>query len=161
MKKIKALTFLFAILIATSMYAQPVTLDPTFGKDGITEIPNPKYYYLLDFDKSGNIISSGISDDGEIKIAKMNMDGIIDKNFGINGEIILSSGYIIYNLNLKVTTDNKILLDGVHGKDGHIVTINGDFQIVDVQSHTSNLKPHTAYLTPHQHLTYQFRYLFR
>ena len=49
----------------------------------------------------------------------------------------------------------------VHGKDGHIVTINGDFQIVDVQSHTSNLKPHTAYLTPHQHLTYQFRYLFR
>jgi len=32
----------------------------------------------------------GISDDGEIKIAKMNIDGIIDKNFGANGEIILS-----------------------------------------------------------------------
>ena len=118
MKKIKALTFLFAILIATSMYAQPVTLDPTFGKDGITEIPNPKYYYLLDFDKSGNIISSGISDDGEIKIAKMNMDGIIDKNFGINGEIILSSGYIISNL--KVTSDNKILLDGIFREEADI-----------------------------------------
>jgi len=110
MKKIKTLTLLLATLLATNICAQTVTLDPTFGENGMTVIPNSKNFIFLDFDKSGNIISSGISDDREVKITKINYDGIIDKNFGTNGEIILNSGYAISNL--KVTTDNKILLSG-------------------------------------------------
>jgi len=50
MKPSKALTLLFAIFIATNIYPQTVTLDPTFGENGMT-VPCSGFGNTFVFDK--------------------------------------------------------------------------------------------------------------
>jgi len=87
MKKLKTLTFLIAIFIASNMYAQPVTLDPTFGENGMTVIPNEGAILRIKFDLAGNIYALGSypSSDDYPFIVKTDAHGTIDSSFGING----------------------------------------------------------------------------
>jgi len=106
----KALTLLIAIFLASNMYAQPVTLDPTFGENGRTVIPGGSWPTAFDFDRSGNIVAAGLSGNA-VAITKTNADGIIDENFGINGQILIPEDDIwCFLVDLKITTANKILL---------------------------------------------------
>jgi len=111
MKPLKTLTFLIAIFIANNMCAQPVTLDPTFGENGMTVISTVSWATAFDFDKSGNIIAAGLLSVNTVVITKTNADGIIDENFGINGQmLILEDDICLPLMDLKITNENKILL---------------------------------------------------
>jgi len=114
MKTLKTLTLLIAMLIASHIYAQPVTLDPTFGQNGITGI-QAGFGTAFVFDRLGNIVTTGVIGGNMLAIIKMNADGIIDQNFGTNGQILVPENYILSGFNdLKVTNENKILLLGTH-----------------------------------------------
>jgi len=99
------------------MYAQPVTLDPTFGENGMTKIPTTgiSQFECFDFDKQGNIIAAGYTRDGNkyyLTIVKTSADGMIDKNFGTEG-IVTSPEYNVGStLSLKITNENKIFITG-------------------------------------------------
>ena len=45
--------------IAVNVYSQTVSLDNTFGQNGITKFSNASDVSLLDFDTHGNIIAVG------------------------------------------------------------------------------------------------------
>ncbi|MCL2289295.1 MAG: T9SS type A sorting domain-containing protein [Bacteroidetes bacterium] len=95
--------------------AQPVTLDPTFGENGIATIPKMQIEFL-DFDKSGNIIAVGTSmgtiHEWPLTIVKTNADGIIDLSFGTDGVVKVLEYRIGFPLGLKITNENKILIYG-------------------------------------------------
>jgi len=112
MKILKTFTLLIAIFIASNMYAQPVTLDPTFGENGMTITQSALYGDAFVFDKSGNIITACTAGSTVVMI-KTNADGIIDQNFGVNGQILIPENYITSGFtSLKITGENKILLLG-------------------------------------------------
>jgi len=116
---------LFCLLVSLGeLFAQPVTLDPTFGENGMTVLPVKGKISLIDFDKHGNIIAVGVTNiEGKdyLTIVKTNANGILDQNFGTNGKITIL-GYIpeveVSPIGLKITKENKIL-------------INGSFDIID------------------------------
>jgi len=115
MKNIKIFTLLLAILLVNSIHAQPVTLDPTFGQNGMTVIPNTSEIRLLEFDKSGNIIAVGYTQEGSecyLTILKTNPDGILDPNFGDNGIVRGLRASATAQLGLKITKENKIFITG-------------------------------------------------
>ena len=119
MKKIiKLLCVLFLFCCAQILNAQTVSLDSTFGENGIIVIPNTTEIVRMQFDKFGNIIVAGINGKcGEqcLSIAKVSADGVIDQNFGDNGVVtILPYTYAILD-DFKITEDNKIFIVGVFG----------------------------------------------
>jgi len=109
-----ALTVIFCLLLPTNnIFAQPVTLDPTFGENGIVKIPFDSDDYLFDFDKSGNIVAVGIRHHCPyscITIVKTNADGIIYENFGNKGIVQLEA--IDALSSFKITNTNKIFIYG-------------------------------------------------
>jgi len=119
MRKILTLiiTLAFFGLTMNRACAQPVTLDPTFGDNGMTVIPNTKVephdQPLLTFDNFGNIIAVVKTyDGGFLSIIKTNADGVIDLNFGTNGVVKVPVSYFYsFPDGLKITKENKILLN--------------------------------------------------
>ena len=116
MNRILIFTFFFAIC-AASLSAQTVSLDPTFGKEGMTIIPNTTEIKLLDFDKLGNIIAIGETHvDGKnyLTITKTNPNGIPEQNFGSGGTAtILEYELLDSPLGLKIRDENKIFISGI------------------------------------------------
>jgi len=115
MKKLKTFTLLIAIFIATNICAQPVALDPTFGENGITEIPQASEIYRIQFDKSGNIFTAGYNGNlgrRHLSIAKVNIDGVIDQNFGNEGVVTFLEYESSSLIDFKITDDNKLFLIG-------------------------------------------------
>ena len=115
MKNIKIFTLLLAILLVNSIHAQPVTLDPTFGQNGMTVIPNTSEIRLIEFDNSGNIIAAGYTlNEGKyyLTIVKTNENGIIDQNFGTDGIVTGTECNAGAVLGLKITNENKIFITG-------------------------------------------------
>jgi hypothetical protein len=117
MKTLKTLIALILFIMANNIYAQPVTLDSTFGENGMTKIPNTTEIRIIDFDNAGNIIAVGFTQEDEkeyLSIVKTNADGVIDQNFGIDGIITLEYPYLSTSqLALKITEANKIFITGV------------------------------------------------
>ena len=122
MKKIikKIIIFLLICSSLNVIYSQTtVTIDETFGENGITIIPttNDAFISCLKFDSHGNIIVAGRSF-VDVAIAKTNSEGIIDRNFGNNGIVRISmlqffgenetDFFEIYDL--KIREENKILI---------------------------------------------------
>ena len=149
----KALTLLIAIFLASNMYAQPVTLDPTFGENGMTVTLDANWGDEFDFDKSGNIISIG-SSYPTVVIIKTNADGIIDQNFGTNGKVDVPENYCLSGYTgLKITNENKILLLGSlyegnpevvlrrFNEDGSVDKTFGDNGIMNLSSLTGAYFP--------------------
>ncbi|MCL2435747.1 MAG: hypothetical protein FWD09_06385, partial [Lentimicrobiaceae bacterium] len=112
MKKIKTLTLFLATLLATNICAQTVTLDPTFGENGMTVIPVEGAIIRIKFDPAGNIFVLGSDPhNGNLFIVKTNANGTIDSSFGING--IAPLGIInALTSDFKITNENKILFVG-------------------------------------------------
>jgi len=122
MKILKTFTLLFAIFLASNMYAQTVTLDPTFGENGMVVIPttNISQFEFLDFDKLGNIIAVG-RNGSCLLIAKTNADGIMDQNFGVDGIVTLCDYAYSVTYGLKITHENKIFIISLFSDGGYKV----------------------------------------
>ena len=117
MKTLKTILLLIAIFIANNIYAQPVTLDPTFGENGMTVIPTTGagQFALFDFDKRGNIIAVGYifnENKYSLIIVKTNANGIVDQSFGTDGVVIIPEYIQDAVLGLKITNENKIFITG-------------------------------------------------
>jgi len=114
---------LFCCLQAAT--AQSVTLDSTFGKDGITVISNVGIIHRIIFDQFGNIFALGTDETffGNLVIIKTDFNGIIDKSFGING--ITSIETTLTSISeFKITSEKKILFVG--GDPLCIIQLNED-----------------------------------
>jgi uncharacterized delta-60 repeat protein len=116
MKTLKTFSVLFLLLIVNNIYPQTVSLDQTFGENGMTELPFDNRFFLFDFDKSGNIIVVGQNRSSvpllaHLTIVKTNADGIIDQNFGTNGIVQLEFKTLEIAA-FKTTNENKIFICG-------------------------------------------------
>ena len=117
----KKLTILLILVsnIAVNVYSQIVSIDNTFGQNGMTLIPNTSSISLFDFDNHGNIIAAGITlidNKKYVTIAKTNPDGVIDENFNDNGLIKITDYSRSFPHGLKITSDNKIIVIGSFSK---------------------------------------------
>ena len=92
---------------ATSLSAQTVSLDPTFGKNGMTVLTIEGEIRYLEFDKKENIIAVGRDDDYSY-IVKTDADGFVDKSFGSEGIVRLPDNFSPHGL--KITNENKYLV---------------------------------------------------
>ena len=112
----RVLVFSCVILLycLQAAYTQSVISDLTFGQNGMTVTSSDwGRGNTVVFDKLGNIITTVISDSLKVVIVKMNADGIIDENFGTNGQILVSEVPNSFSPEeLKITNENKILLLG-------------------------------------------------
>ena len=117
MKKIYLLISLIFFCYAQTLNAQPITLDPTFGQNGLAVFSSGLITHF-EFDKYDNIIAAGSCEmwlngwyDFPV-LLKTDPNGNLDQTFGTDGMVILSDDFTedweIYGL--KITADNKILL---------------------------------------------------
>ena len=123
MRKLKIFIAVLSIGLAVqSVYSQTVTIDSTFGQNGMTVISNTTDIRCIDFDTSGNIIAVGGTVMGfersYLTIAKTNADGIIDSSFGTNGVVIFSKFQISEPLGMKITNENKIFIAVAYNTSG-------------------------------------------
>jgi len=118
---------LFCLLLsAGEVFAQPVTLDPIFGENGMTVIPDLGEFYSFRYDALGNINAVGLTTDTNYPvIVKTDANGILDVTFGTNGVKILEyKNSRIWDS--KVTHDNKILLIGDNNHSTVMMQLNED-----------------------------------
>ena len=113
---------IFALIssMTIELYSQTATLDPAFGLNGMTIIPNTTDMEFFDFDAYGNIIAVGYTRIDTTKktvfhmtIVKTNADGIVDENFGIHGIVKVTDYDDSMPYGMKITKDNKIVVVGV------------------------------------------------
>jgi len=110
MKKI-FFTTLILICIANNIYSQTVSIDESFGENGFVTISDGGVGFL-DFDVQSNIIAFGNSSFGCPTIWKTDANGVVDKNFGKEGAVVLCE----YRSNwgkeygVKITDENKIVI---------------------------------------------------
>jgi len=114
MKRIKffVVSASIVLLLGNGAYAQMVSIDSTFGQNGMTMVQCAGEISRFNFDNYGNIIAIGnTTNNGFPAIIKTDSNGVLDKNFGTNGIKILNYQYArIYDF--KITNENKILLVG-------------------------------------------------
>jgi len=97
------------------LFSQPVTLDLTFGENGITKIYEASEVKFLDVDKKGNLIILGttfVSPNSHLTIVKTNADGKLDRDFGENGIVRLKGYHRSCPYGMKITKENKIFMYG-------------------------------------------------
>lgn len=108
-----------ALVLLQYTYAQPGSLDPTFGIGGkvMTAIGTTSDQVLaMDIQSDGKIVVSGSSDKGgnnDFALARYNYDGSLDVNFDGDGKVTTPIGLfddIIYAV--KIQSDGKIVVAG-------------------------------------------------
>lgn len=112
------LLFTIALLISTNIFAQPGTLDSSFGVNGESKMfinNRPLSASLIAMQDDGKIIVAG--NDGyysKFFLARLLLNGSPDSTFGINGKIItnIDSTQNPYIHDIIIQQDGKILLGG-------------------------------------------------
>jgi uncharacterized delta-60 repeat protein len=108
---------LFFILITNVVFGQAVSIDPTFGVNGVAVTANTLEMFSFAYDKDGNIISIGqccLSSVYQTAITKHNSDGILDTSFGTNGVVIVNDIPFNQMFSIAIQSDNKILVGGYY-----------------------------------------------
>jgi uncharacterized delta-60 repeat protein len=116
-------TFLVSVLFAYNVTAQPGSLDKGFGKLGVyLDTTIWAFCYTITQQPDGKIITGGYTQDlenpddlGGLYVARYNIDGSIDENFGVNGKVIIRKVQGVTAFATKtiiVQPDNKILVLG-------------------------------------------------
>src|SRR6478735_3116813 len=115
-------TFFATVLVVYNLYAQPGSLDKSFGQNGKTLSPFSFNCNTLALQADGKILAGGSG--GAIKngdgisylLTRYNSDGTMDYNFGDNGRAILGINLgILYSLDtrgLAIQPDGKIIAAG-------------------------------------------------
>lgn len=116
---LRALIFSFTLLFYNSLFAQPGTLDSSFGINGNVTLPTgPSQALAIQAD--GKIVIAGYVFSNEsfilrkFIIYRLNTDGSIDNTFGNEGrvEFLPADANDCFVGDLKVQNDGKILLGG-------------------------------------------------
>jgi len=115
MKKRNQLLGLLTLMFTTQLFAQPGTLDFTFGNKGIalTPIGTSEQIRAMAIQSDGKIIAAGYSGNGtnyDFAIVRYNADGTLDNTFSSDGKVTTAIG----------TSDDYIYAVGIQ-KDGKIV----------------------------------------
>ncbi|MCL2246364.1 MAG: T9SS type A sorting domain-containing protein [Lentimicrobiaceae bacterium] len=121
---IRILMFSFCVLFCSLQFlnAQPVTLDPTFGQNGIAKIPNLGVIQRVIFDQSGNMFAIGSSEiffENPVVI-KTDANGIVDDSFGIVPLGIPKAEVFDF----KITDENKIFFVGGSSQLLYFIRLN-------------------------------------
>lgn len=116
-KFLKLFTFIF-IISNLIVFAQPITIDSTFGNKGIvlTSTGNGNdVANSVAFQNDGKIIVAG-NNNNDIVLVRYNIDGKIDNTFGNNGiEVTNLGGSTDIGASLVILPDNKIIVGGYSG----------------------------------------------
>ena len=106
---------IFCLLLFTSSYSQPGTLDIRFAENGIFFDTSIKVYSNTAFlQKEGKILVGGFTDDLNMDffLMRLNNSGFIDSSFGINGKTIADIAKSNQLRSLAVQDDGKIIAGG-------------------------------------------------
>jgi uncharacterized delta-60 repeat protein len=102
------------------------TLDTSFGTDGIAIYDGGDYDrgYGIDVNSSGNIFVTGVraksdpnTTDYDIPVICFDSNGVLDTSFGDGGVTLYDGGISEQCYDLKVQTDDTILVTGYSGRD--------------------------------------------
>lgn len=115
------------------------TIDSSFGNGGIVVISTNatteanSLCYSSTLQSDGKIILVGnftaFAGDNNLMVIRLNSDGSLDTNFGVNGKLNLDLGSPYdFAYSVKIQTDGKILIGGTSG------SINGGFCLVRLLS---------------------------
>lgn len=113
----KAPLFLF-LFVSCSLAAQTVSLDNSFGTDGIAIVPSTSEINKTVITSDGEIISAGYtiasnsSGAYDLTLTKHHADGSINDDFGIHGIIEHHINYSSQPFDIALQEDGKILVTG-------------------------------------------------
>lgn len=118
MKKLKIILTLLTLTYSIGLFAQPGTLDLTFGNKGIvlTPIGTSEQIRAMAIQSDGKIIAAGYSGNGtnyDFAIVRYNADGTLDNSFSTDGKVTTAIGTsddFIYAV--AIQTDGKIVVAG-------------------------------------------------
>ncbi|SFQ55366.1 T9SS type A sorting domain-containing protein [Parafilimonas terrae] len=105
-------TFFVCCLTALTLFAQPGTLDRSFGDTGVVITPIYGELLTIGLQSDGKIIAAGAStslDKDGSTLARYLNDGTIDSSFGENGISTLNNQAAVYSLAI-LDDDNIIVL---------------------------------------------------
>ncbi|WP_310993366.1 T9SS type A sorting domain-containing protein [Aequorivita marina] len=115
----KLYTLLLLIVTTSVTLAQPGTLDPTFGTDGIVTTaidPNYNFAEATIVQADGKIVvagNAGTPADFRMAIARYNTDGSLDSSFGNGGNLHFNVGAVkSFIMDLAQQPDGKIVIGG-------------------------------------------------
>jgi uncharacterized delta-60 repeat protein len=116
LSKISIIAVFIALLLPFRVLAQ-VTLDSTFGNNGIVITPtaNSSEINAIALQPDGKIVAAGYSNNLGIyhfQIARYNIDGTLDNSFGNGGIVITSIGNSSMPFSIQIQPDGKIITAG-------------------------------------------------
>ncbi len=118
MKNFKIL-FALSLLFSISVKAQPGTLDLSFNNDGIFtyDFGNNDNMNDVKIQNDQKIVCTGVALDanyiGNLKVIRINQNGTLDNNFGVNGVFSFLNTYDSYGYDSQILDDGKILVAGI------------------------------------------------
>jgi uncharacterized delta-60 repeat protein len=122
-----SLLLLFNVQLSTAQLASDI--DTTFGTSGyrITDFAgNDEWVYSLALQSDGKIIAAGITNSGDIIVARYSSTGTLDNTFGTSGyQIILATTVSVDDADVVIQPDGKIVV-GARYRNG----TNLDFCLV-------------------------------
>lgn len=140
MKKLITL-FALSLLLNSTTWAQPGSLDATFDTDGIAQLSPGTLHdvaYAIDLQGDQKIVFTGVTRISsslpyifDLVVGRLNADGSLDETFATNGIYSLASaGGSVFGYDLKIQPDGKIVICG-----GYSVTEeNSDFIVLRLNS---------------------------
>src|ERR1039457_5642024 len=117
--------FLIVFILSSVMsYAQPGTLDNTFGSGGIVTTnaggDNYSFAQSVAIQSDGKIVAAGYDDNGsgqDFALTRYNTDGSLDNTFGSGGIVTTNAGgdNSSYAQSVAIQSDGKIVAAGQGG----------------------------------------------
>jgi len=106
-------------LFSQNLFAQPGTLDKSFGSDGIViNEPGVKntYFQAMAIQPDAKIVAAGYSTNGQyldFLISRYDTDGSLDSCFGVNGKVTSTIGSGSCSIHsLHILSDGKMIVAG-------------------------------------------------
>ncbi len=124
MKKIYILTCLQSIVLCLAvgaLYAQPGSIDSSFGINGFVETDNLSNEHAIGIQNSGKIIRSVGRNDFGLK--RYNYDGKADSTFGTDGVVTIDVGILDNLLLFAIQPDDGIVAFGQSDADPYIYVV--------------------------------------
>ncbi len=124
---------MYLLLIAASSFAQPGTLDPSFGGDGMvtTKIQKENFGNSVAVQADGKIIVAGYSYDQSpvnFTLVRYLQDGMLDKSFGVKGKVVADFGTNATGKSVAILPDGNIIVAGSYGNSPQINFALAKFQ---------------------------------
>ncbi|MBZ0207449.1 MAG: T9SS type A sorting domain-containing protein [Flavobacteriales bacterium] len=124
MKNIATLLTAWFLALAATTFAQPGSLDSTFGTNGKVFTTFGTSYdqgYAVAIQADGKVVVAGYSNknpDDDFAVARYNTDGTLDNSFGTDGKVTTPIGiYDEWGKSVAIQADGKIVVAGSTSSD--------------------------------------------